>query len=72
MDEEESLLTEEEFKILNIAMRFGYFEYPRRITLDSLAQKLSKNPRYINNKLKDINKKVLMKFIEKMNTPLKG
>ena len=72
MDKEQPLLTEEELKILNTAIELGFFESPRKITLDSLAKKLILNSRYVNGKLREINKKVLMKYIERMNTPLKG
>ena len=72
MDKEQPLLTEEELKILDTAIELGFFESPRKITLDSLAKKLILNSRYVNGKLREINKKVLMKYIERMNTSLKG
>ena len=70
MDKEQPLLTEEELKILNMAIELGFFESPRKITLDSLARGLLLNSRYVNSKLREINKKVLMKYIE-MNMTLK-
>ena len=72
MDEEKPWLTEEELKILNMAIELGFFETPRKITLDSLAKKLGLNSRYVSGTLREINKKMLMKYIEKMKTPLKG
>lgn len=72
MDKEQPWLTEEELKILNMAIELGFFETPRKITLDTLAKKLGLNSRYVNSKLREINKKMLMKYIESMNTPLKG
>ncbi len=68
----ESLLTKEEIEILNIAFKEGYFETPRRISLNVLAEQLGKNSEVVYDKLRLINKKILSKFIETMNTPLRG
>jgi predicted DNA binding protein len=67
----EKILTEEESKILNLAVELGYFDVPRKVTVEILADKLSLDKQDVNGKLNLINQKILEEFVRKMNTPLK-
>ena len=52
--------TERQMEILNLALKSGYFEIPRRISLNQLAQKLNISPSSLSETLRRIHKKVLM------------
>ena len=72
-DEPETLhwLAPEEVTILDAAIDLGYYETPKRITLNELAEELDfNNPTILSVKLGDINKKVTQRFIKTMLTPL--
>ena len=53
-------LTDRQMEILNLALKNGYFEIPRRISLNELAQKLNISPSSLSETLRRIHKKVLM------------
>ena len=64
-------LEPEEATILLAAIDAGYYEIPKRITLDELAEELDfNNPKILSDKLHIINKKVTQRFIKTMLTPL--
>ena len=62
-------LHQEELNILNTAIDYGYFESPRRIVLDDLARKLEIKKAVLSDKLRQINRHVLDRFIKQMNQP---
>lgn len=66
------LLTKEEYEILIIAYKGGYFDTPRRISLKVLSEQLGKDSDFVYDKIRSINKKLISKFIETMNTSLRG
>jgi len=64
-------LEPEEVTILDAAIDGGYYETPKRITLDELAEELAFNdPTILSDKMHIINKKVTQRFIKTMLTPL--
>lgn len=64
-------LASEEVTILDAAIDLGYYETPKRITLNELAEELAfNNPTILSVKLHIINKKVTQRFIKTMLTPL--
>lgn len=52
-------LTDRQLEILDQARREGYFEIPRKITLNNLAGKLNISPSTLSESLRRINKKLL-------------
>lgn len=64
-------LEPEEVTILDKAIDTGYYETPKRITFDELAEELSFfNPEILKDKLHIIDGKVTQRFIKQMRTPL--
>ncbi|MHA1786229.1 MAG: helix-turn-helix domain-containing protein [Candidatus Helarchaeota archaeon] len=55
-----NILTDRQLEILEIALRNGYFEIPRRISLNNLARKLNIAPSTLSETLRRIHKKVLL------------
>lgn len=62
-------LNPDELNILNIAMDYGYFESPKRIGLDELAKKLKISRGMLSDRLRQINRHVLDRFVKQMNQP---
>ncbi|MFX0034909.1 MAG: helix-turn-helix domain-containing protein [Candidatus Hermodarchaeota archaeon] len=54
---EKNRLTIKESKILNTAINLGFFEVPRKISLESLANKLNKSKSWTSEQLRKIIKK---------------
>lgn len=57
-------------RILSIAIREGYFETPRRTTLDDLSLMLGIRRSKLSQKLRSINRQVLGRFVREMKKPL--
>lgn len=57
-------------RVLSIAIREGYFESPRRTTLDDLAMILGIKRSKLSQDLRSINRKVLERFVREMKEPL--
>jgi predicted DNA binding protein len=60
---EDSPLTEKQFRVLKSAMELGLFDYPRRITQDELAARLSISSGTLNEILRRAEKKILGGFL---------
>jgi len=56
-DDDKNKLNIEETKILNIAINLGFFEVPRKISLEALATHLGKSKSWISESLRKIIKK---------------
>jgi len=59
---EKKNLTQRQLEILNIAVKEGFYEIPRRIKLTELASKLKISPSTLSEILRRINKKLLQKI----------
>jgi hypothetical protein len=57
--ESKSLLTSRQNEILDIAMNEGYYEVPRRITLNDLAKKIEVAPSTLSEAIRKINQKLV-------------
>ncbi len=54
-------LTDRQLEILDLARRKGYFEIPRKITLNNMAKVLNISPSTLSESLRRINKKLMVK-----------
>ncbi|NHI92372.1 MAG: hypothetical protein EAX96_07695 [Candidatus Lokiarchaeota archaeon] len=54
------ILTERQREILDVALKSGYFEIPRRITLNKLAEKLNIAPSTLSEMIRKIHQKILV------------
>ncbi len=60
-----SNLTENQEKLLKMAYELGYFDYPRRISLEELADKLNLNPSTLSEKMRRAIRNLIKDHIEK-------
>jgi hypothetical protein len=61
----------EEGRILEAALTQGYFEVPKSITTDELADSLGMSSTTLNNKLRSINRRILDSFLRTWRFPVK-
>ena len=59
-----------DLRILDTAIRYGYFESPKRINLNELAARLGLDRSTLNQKLRSINRQVLDQFLRELQEPL--
>ena len=58
-----SCLTVNQKKILNFAAKFGYYDYPRRITSEELAEKIGISKDIILENLRKAEKRIIIKTL---------
>ena len=58
-----------EERILDAALTQGYFEVPKRINIEQLADSLGMSSTTLNNRLRSINRRVLDHFLREMKFP---
>jgi predicted DNA binding protein len=58
-----SNLTSNQIKILNFAAKFGYYDYPRKITSDELAEKIGISKDTILENLRKAEKRIITKAL---------
>jgi len=58
-----SSLTNNQKKILNFATKFGYYDYPRKITSEELAEKIGINKDIILENLRKAEKRIITKAL---------
>ncbi len=63
-----SNLTNDQKKILNFAAQFGYYDYPRKITSDELAEKIGINKDTILEDLRKAEKRIIIKVLNGKKT----
>lgn len=61
----------EEERILGAALTRGYFEVPKRITVEQLADSLGMSSTTLNNRLRSINRQILDRFLREWRFPKK-
>ena len=66
----ELFLKADEIKILEEAVRKGYFDVPKRVTLRELQRELGISATVLNEKLRNINRQILDVFLRKINETL--
>jgi predicted DNA binding protein len=64
-------LNTEEERILEAALVRGYFEIPKRISVEQLADHLEMSSTTLNNRLRSINRRVLDHFLKEEKYPSK-
>jgi predicted DNA binding protein len=57
-------LTSTQKKILNLAKKFGYYDYPRKITSEELSEKTGINKDEILESLRKAEKKIITRILE--------
>ena len=57
-------LTNNQKKILNFAKKFGYYNYPRKITSEELSEKTGINKDVILESLRKAEKKIITRILE--------
>ena len=63
-----SNLTDNQKKILSFAAKFGYYDYPRRITSDELAEKIGIDKDTILEDLRKAEKRLIIKALNGKKT----
>ena len=58
-----SNLTSKQKKILNFATKFGYYDYPRKITSEELAEKIGLNKDIILENLRKSEKRIITRVL---------
>ena len=58
-----SILTSNQKKILNFAAKFGYYDYPRKITSEELAEKIGISKDIILENLRKAEKRIITKTL---------
>ena len=58
-----SILTNSQKKILNFATKFGYYDYPRKITSEELAEKIGISKDVILENLRKAEKRIITKAL---------
>jgi len=58
-----SNLTNDQKKILNFATKFGYYDYPRKITSEELAEKIGINKDIILENLRKAEKRIITRAL---------
>ena len=58
-----SILTSNQKKILNFATKFGYYDYPRKITSEELAEKIGISKDVILENLRKAEKRIITKAL---------
>ena len=58
-----SILTNNQKKILNSAKKFGYYDYPRRITSEELSEKIGNNKNIILENLRKAEKLIITRIL---------
>jgi predicted DNA binding protein len=58
-----SNLTNDQKKILNFATKFGYYDYPRKITSEELAEKIGINKDVILENLRKAEKRIITRAL---------
>jgi len=66
----ELFLKADEIKILEEAVRKGYFDVPKRVTLRELQRELGISATVLNEKLRNINRQILDVFLRKVKETL--
>jgi predicted DNA binding protein len=56
-------LTNDQKKILNLATKFGYYDYPRKITSEELAEKIGINKDIILENLRKAEKRIITRAL---------
>jgi len=62
-------LNQDELQILTTSMDYGYFDSPKRIGLDELANKFDMSKALLSDRLRQVNRHVLDRFVKQMNQP---
>jgi len=57
------LLTKNQIDILNLAVKLGYFEIPRKITLTNFAERLEISPSALSETMRRINYKLAKNYL---------
>ena len=60
-----SILTNSQKKILNFATKFGYYDYPRKITSEELAEKIGINKDIILENLRKAEKRIITRALNR-------
>jgi len=60
-----SNLTNDQKKILNFATKFGYYDYPRKITSEELAEKIGINKDIILENLRKAEKRIITRALNR-------
>ena len=58
-----SSLTSDQKKIINYASKYGYYDYPRKITSEELAEKIGINKNIILQSLRKAEKSIITKAL---------
>ncbi len=58
-----SALTSDQKKIINYASKYGYYDYPRKITSEELAEKIGINKNIILQSLRKAEKSIITKAL---------
>jgi hypothetical protein len=59
-----------DFRLLNMVMKEGYYENPRRTTIVSLSRILQIDPSKLEKKLDSLNRQIVLEFMKEIAKPL--
>jgi len=66
----EIFLKPDEIRIIEEAVRRGYFDVPKRVTLKELERQMGISATVLNEKLRSINRQILDAFLRRISEPL--